>query len=506
LEINVIKSNLTEIECDGIIIGLFSDMEKLPDAVKDFDKDIKGKIEYYFQEKEITGKYKELTIIHTLNEIKAKRVIITGIGSTKNFETNQIREAFSSAVKKLRNINCKKIAIVPPEIGFIDNELLSEAISEGILIGLYRFTKYITENKDQPEIEHMIFAIPPSYNLSVDTMKKGISYAELICKNVNIVKDICNEPSNHMTPEIFADQAVKIFQGSNIKCTILDEKKIKEENMNLLMAVGQASKTPPRLVVLEYIKDKSLPTVGPVGKGITFDTGGIMLKQTKNTLFEMKRDLTGGSIALGAIKTLYEMDFPVNVVSVIPLAENAIGNNAYKPGDIFTSMSGKTMEIFDTDCEGRLILADAFTYIQKYHNPKILIDLGTLLNLTNVIGDDKIPFFANSTSLIPQLEKAAEKSGEEVWYFPTSHKYKERIMSRFADRKNRSYKNPQFLTLGLFLEDFINKGVDWVHLDLAGVDTKYGDSSYVTRGSTAMGLRLLIRFLYEIKDNYLPGK
>ena len=326
---------------------------------------------------------------------------------------------------------------------------------------------------------------------------------KIVGTTINITKDICNEPSNYMTPEIFADYAKDIFKDRKTKCTVLDEKEIKEHNMNLILAVGQASENPPRLVVMENIKNKDYPTVGIVGKGITFDTGGVTLKQSKSTLFEMKRDLTGGAVALGLSKILEELDFPVNYVAVIPLAENAIGNKAYKPGDIFYSMSGKTMEIFDTDCEGRLIMVDAFTYLQKFYSPKIVVDVATLMNTSSILGEERVPFFTNNQKLAPYLENAADLAGEYVWQFPLEHKYKARVLSRFADRKNRSYKKPQMLSIALFLEDFIDEGVDWMHIDLATVDTKYGESSYLSRGSTGFSVRLVTRFLFNLLKDYL---
>ncbi|MEQ8226017.1 MAG: leucyl aminopeptidase family protein [Candidatus Eremiobacterota bacterium] len=502
MEINVKEGKLSEISCDALIIGLHSELTDLPDEIINLDKELKGKIKYIFDEKEITGKSGEITVIHTFQDIKPKRVVIAGMGKAEDMNTNQLRETFSMAVKKLKGTGCKNLAIVPPYVEKFDTEEISSSIVEGILLGLYNFTKYLTLEKEEKKIEHITFAIPPGYKIPAVMITPGIKYGTTVSRNVNIVKDICNEPSNYMTPDVFGEQAKKLFDGTSVKCTVLNEKEIAENNMNLLLAVGQGSVTPPRLVVLEYIKDKNAPVIGLVGKGITFDTGGITLKQSKSTLFEMKRDLTGGAVVMGIMKTLEEFNCPLNCVAVIPLAENAIGNMSCKPGDIFYSMSGKTVEIFDTDCEGRLILADAFTYIQKYYSPKLIIDLATLLNLGSVMGLNRVPFFTNSEEIIPKLQEASRITGEEVWQMPLDRKFRERIMSHFADRKNRSYKDPQTISIALFLEDFIDDGVEWLHLDLAAVDTKYGDRSYVSRGSTAFGVRLVTRLLFDLLEKY----
>jgi leucyl aminopeptidase len=501
MDINVKEGKLSEISCDALIIGLHSELNDLTAEILNLDKELKGKIKYIFDEKEITGKSGEITVIHTFQDIKPKRVVIAGMGKSEDMNTNQLRETFSMAVKKLKGTGCKNLAILPPVVEKLEIEEISSSIVEGILLGLYNFTKYLTE-KEEKKIEHITFAIPPGYKIAAKMINPGIKYGTIVSKNVNIAKDICNEPSNYMTPDVFARHAEKIFEGTSVKCTVLNEKEIASENMNLLLAVGQGSPTPPRLVVLEYIKNKNAPVIGLVGKGITFDTGGVTLKQSKSTLFEMKRDLTGGAVVMGIMKTLEEFNCPLNCVAVIPLAENAIGNMSCKPGDIFYSMSGKSVEIFDTDCEGRLILADAFTYIQKYYSPKLIIDLATLLNLGSVLGLERVPFFTNSEELVPKLQEASRITGEEVWQMPLDKKYRERILSHFADRKNRSYKDPQTISIALFLEDFIDKGVEWLHIDLAAVDTKYGDRSYVSRGSTGFGARLVTRLLFNLMEKY----
>ncbi len=503
MEINIKEIKPEELTCDGLISGVFSGLQLTPE-LEEVDKKIKGKIRLLLEEKEITGKGGEITLIHTFNEILPKRLLIVGLGKEEELTTNQLRDSFARAVKRLKSINCNNIGIIPPITENLLCKDIISSITEGLILGLYQFTKYITEkggHKSEKKIENITFVLTEKH--SREETEKGLNYGKTVSKNVNIVKDICNEPSNYMTPEIFASRAAELFKDTSIKCRVLDEKEIKEQNMNLLLAVGQGSANPPRLVVLEYIKDKNLPTVGIVGKGITFDTGGVTLKQSKSTLFEMKRDLTGGAVTMGIMKTLEELNFPVNCTGVIPLAENAIGNNAYKPGDIFYSMSGKTMEIFDTDCEGRLVLVDGFTYIQKYYSPKIIVDLATLMNTSSVIGQERVPFFTNNKKIVPYLEEASQISGEYVWQFPLEKKLKERILSRFADRKNRSYKEPQLLSIPVFLEDFINEGVDWIHIDLATVDTKYGETSYMSRGSTGFSARLVTRFLFNLLKDYL---
>lgn len=504
MDIKIKKTKPSGFACDGLIIGLGTDLKEFPPELNELDEKIRKKIKYLIDEKEITGKGSELTLLHTFNEIKARRILVAGLGNIKEINTNQLRDSFAKAAKKLREINSKEIAIIPPVIENLKTEDTISSITEGLLLGLYRFTKYMTEKGGQiskKDIEKVTFILNSSHNKK--DVEKGLHYGQIVSKNVNIAKNICNEPTNHMSPEIFGNIASELFKNSSVKCTVLDEKEIKEQNMNLLMAVGQGSVKPPRLVVLEYMKNKEGPTIGLVGKGITFDTGGVTLKQSRATLFEMKRDLTGGAVILALMKIMEELNFPINCAGVIPLAENAIGNTSYKPSEIYCSMSGKTMEIFDTDCEGRLVLADALTYIQKYFSPGLIIDTATLMNTASIFGEDRVPFFTNCQKIIPELFEASELSGEYLWQLPLDKKFKERILSRFADRKNRSYKNPQILAIPLLLEDFIDDGVDWIHIDLATVDTKYGETSYISRGSTGFSIRLVTRFLFNLLNNYL---
>jgi len=414
-------------------------------------------------------------------------------------DLNEIRKVFSKGIRKAMQLPVKKLCIyLPPKVS---TQFISAAL-EGILLPFYSFTKYKSkETLHTPEIKLL------TTSTDIETVKGAFNFTQVVVDNVNLAKDICNEASSKISPYIFTQIAKEQFKNLPVKIKILEAEEIRKERLELLWSVGRGSKLEPRLLILEY-EGADSPSLGLVGKGITYDSGGMSIKTSYNTLFEMKRDLTGAATMLAVTKALAEWEAPVKVVTILPLAENMVGSTAYKPGDILKSFSGKTVEVMDTDCEGRLILADALSYLQAYYDPEIIIDIATLTGgIQRALGDKIAGIFSNEEELVREFVLAGKKSGEYVWPLPLFDDYRERIFSHFADLKNVSFKKdaPGSIVAALFLQEFINPSRKWVHLDIANVDSHYGEKYFHTRGATAFGVRLLCWFLWNSlwKENHL---
>jgi leucyl aminopeptidase len=299
-----------------------------------------------------------------------------------------------------------------------------------------------------------------------------------------------------LTPTRFADISSELAADCGLTCKIIGPEQMKELGMELILAVSKGSVEEPRLIMLEYCGDpKNKKTIGLLGKGITFDAGGINLKQG-NTMFNMKRDMTGGAIVIGIMKVLASLKPKLNCVAVVPASENMPQGNACKPGDIYRSLSGKWVEIINTDAEGRLVMADAMTYMQQQYHISTLIDVATLtVTARQSIGTSLISVFSNNDTLFEEMKWSGLLAGEELWRFPLYQKYKKGIRSYFSDLKNSTFTPPSSIKAALFLEDFLEKGVEWMHMDIATVDHSNKDLGVNSRGATVTGMRSLTNYL-----------
>jgi leucyl aminopeptidase len=319
---------------------------------------------------------------------------------------------------------------------------------------------------------------------------------EIVTKAVFFARDMVSAPGNEMTPTAMAGEARKIAARKNVKLRVLDERKLKKIGMNALLGVAKGSAEPARFIILEYSgAAKADRPVALVGKGLTFDSGGISIKPAEK-MEEMKSDMAGGAAVMGAIMAAADLKLPVNIVGLIPATENLPGGRAYKPGDILKSLSGKTIEIISTDAEGRLILADALTYAERF-KPVAIIDLATLTGACVIaLGDLAIGMLGTDKELKNKLRDAAEKTGERVWELPLWEDYHELIKSDVADFKNTGGRPGGAITAAAFLSKFIGKS-PWVHLDIAGPAWLTKDRSYIPKGATGIGVRLLVQFLKD---------
>ena len=369
---------------------------------------------------------------------------------------------------------------------------IAQAAVEGSLLGLYQYTPYKTvDREDLKDMEKLnIIADGKDFSLIESEIKK----ARIIADAVYFTRDLISAPANEMTPSIMAQKAREIAGRKNVSCKVLDKKKMKEMGMNALLGVASGSCEEPKFIILEYAGGrKNAAPVVLVGKGLTFDSGGISIKPA-DKMDEMKTDMSGGAAVMGAIMAAADLGLPLNIISLIPATENLPGGSALKPGDILKSYSGKTIEVLNTDAEGRLILADALAYASEY-KPEAVIDLATLTGACVIaLGDDVTGMMGTDDKLKKEINKAARDTGELVWELPLWESYFELIKSDIADYKNSGGRAAGTITAAAFLSKFAGD-YPWVHLDIAGPAWAGKDKAYIPKGASGIGVRLLVEFL-----------
>ncbi len=391
------------------------------------------------------------------------------------------------AYKFLKNSREVKIKI----IGF--NEKAVCDFSFGLEMASYRFDKYFTKKKDDfyPKLERVVFT-------GIKDFSDYKDFASL-ANCVRYARDLTNEPANQLTPEILASDIRRLeYLGLDIE--VLDEQSMKEKGFNLAYAVGQGSANRPRIVVIKWNgnKNSSEYKVGLVGKGVTFDSGGISLKPANN-MWDMKQDMAGAAAMVATMKSLALGHCEKNVVAVVGLVENMPSGSAYRPGDIVTSMSGQTVEVQNTDAEGRLVLADCLTYIQKEFKPEYVIDMATLTGaIVIALGNTFAGLFSNNEKMIKTLKAAGDECGERLWHMPMDKEYDKLMDSNIADMKNIGGRNAGSATAACFLNRFVEKNTKWAHIDIAGMDLTDGSKAMYPKGASGFGVLLLNKFMEKI--------
>ncbi len=378
----------------------------------------------------------------------------------------------------------------------IDELEAFSAFVEGLILSQYRYDKYKKREADDPEIKDIILALPKSEDLS--KYNEALYSTIILCQSVMNARDYANAPGSELTPVTFSEQIKSLSKKCGIKTTILKKKEIETKKMGGLLAVSQGSNVPPRFVIMEYNIDKiEYDTIVLVGKGITFDSGGISLKPSQN-MAEMKMDMSGAAAVAGAMEAVSKLKLPLRIIGLLPLTENMPGGSAQKPGDIVTISNGKTVEVDNTDAEGRLILADALHYATKY-KPKLIIDLATLTGACVVaLGHLAAGVMGTDKENIERLKKSGDRSYERVWELPLYDEYDELIKSDVADVKNVGGRWGGAITAGMFLKKFVDDS-PWIHIDIAGPAIMEKETEIEQKGGSGFGVRLLVDFLKHWK-------
>jgi len=431
-------------------------------------------------------KKKKIDIIK--NRFLAQRVIEVFL---EDYGLENIRKLGAKAANLAKEFKVDELSIVFPNVN--DYYEASKCLVEGVILSSYDFDKFKTK-KENHKLKHVTILSKKNLN----EIKKGIRFGETVSKYVCLARDFVNDPANHATPDAFADRIAEISKKNKLKIKIYNEKQIKKMGMGCFLGVAQGTRKEPKLVVIEYKGTKKKDFYALVGKGITFDSGGISLKPSQG-MHEMKGDMAGGAAVACAINAIAELRLPVNIIAVIPCVENMPGGNAMKPGDVLKSMSGKTVEVINTDAEGRLALADALYFVAR-KKPKAIIDIATLTGACVVaLGYHVAGLVGNDDKLTDLIFKAGEKTNEKVWKLPLYKEYSEAIKSDIADIKNIGYDNGAAgpLTAAAFLKEFVDE-IPWAHIDMAGTFWSKENKDYYKKGATGWGVRLFVELFNSL--------
>lgn len=446
--------------------------------------------------KEFKGDKGEEVIFYTPPEVKADRVIFMGLGKLKELNAESLRTVAGKAVKKCINMDLLEVLIASPSAKKIKMEmpLPLEAIIEGACLGNHLFDKYKDEKKHS-SLKKISFLVKRDVAESSGKLLKSIT---TICEGTIFARDLINTPSNDKKPEQFTKIIADTAKKENLKVKIFDEKELKRKKFGAMLAVAAGSESKPRMIVLEYNPKGAKKTVALVGKGVTFDSGGINLKPT-GSLEEMKSDMSGAAAVAATLIALAKLKPKTKVIGIIPVVENMPSGNASRPGDIVKSYSGKTVEILNTDAEGRLILIDAISYVVKKYKPETLIDIATLTGACVVALGEKIAgVFSSDDELAQSIISSGEKTYERCWHMPLPDDYKEDLKSDFADLKNIAGSRwGGSITAALFLSEFVGD-TRWAHIDIAGPSYMKKGNAYCGVGGTGFGVRLFCDLLEKL--------
>ena len=506
MKIDVEIGDIARWEDEVVVVNLFEGVGHPGGATGAVDTAIGHQISAMIATGDITGRFKEVAVFPSFDRIPGNRVMVVGLGKREEFTLDRVREVSATAAIKIRDMGLRTFATVihGAGVGNLDLGDATEAVVEGALLGLYRYTEHKTDN-DHKKIESV--TLVNLDKVAVGAMRDAVHRASVNATMTNFARDLVNAPSNEKTPRMFADRVRDAAKAAGAKLTVLDEKQLAAMGFGCLLGVAKGSVEPPRFLVLSHDGGgKSKPIVF-VGKGITFDSGGIALKPLEATgtdpMWVMRYDMGGAAAALGAVLAAARLTLRVNAVALAPLTENMPSGSAQKPGDIVRSFGGKTVEVLNPDAEGRLVLADALGYA-KTLKPQAVVDLATLTGAVKVaLGKHAAGMFSNDDALAHRLERAAEATSERVWRLPLWDEYNEQIQSDFADIKNTGGRSAGSITAAKFLERFA-EGMTWAHLDIAG--TAWVESApdspkkaYLPTGASGYGVRLLVRLLQDWK-------
>jgi leucyl aminopeptidase len=483
-----------QVDVHALAVAVFKDEKVSDEFLRKLDDLTGGMVKSAIEGEEFSGKEGETAYFYLMgnNTVKAKRLLLVGVGPASEYKTAHVSQMAGTAVRSLRAKNAKTIVIVPRANGSAE-EIAATAV-EGSLIGSFEPDKYRTVDRDQKSIDKVVIAIEGA---KAEALKSGIENGRIIGESVNFARDLANEPGASMTPTDMASRAQDVAKEFGLTVDILDEARMEKEGMGSLLSVARGSDQPATLIILKYtpekFKDDKKELLAFVGKGVTFDSGGISLKPGENMEL-MKYDMTGGATVIGVMRAIAQLKPSIPVLGVAPCTENLPSGKATKPGDVVRAMTGKTIEVINTDAEGRLILADAIAYAKKLGATKV-IDMATLTGAVSIaLGDVNAAVLGTDQELIDEIIASGHEVGEKFWQLPLDKEYSKQIKSDIADIKNVGGRKAGTITAAAFLKEFAD-GLSWAHLDIAG--TAWGDDAkpYRSKGPTGIAVRTLLKFV-----------
>ncbi|MBI5376988.1 MAG: leucyl aminopeptidase [Candidatus Schekmanbacteria bacterium] len=496
------KNNWKGVKKNYLVAFVF-DSPKIKDSVL-------AEIERFFSQsisntkilKDFTGEVGKTISVNFTGSKSIDGITLIGLGDINKFNIDLLRRVSGITYRELneKKIKIAAILIISEHFKSVSEYEIGESIAEGLILSSFSYTLQ-TSSKPENSISEITLAITEAKNIK--NYQKGISDAVSVCEQVNMARELISSPANHMTPTIIANKAKFIASSiPRIKCKIITADEAKKKGMGSFLSVTKGSSEPAKIIILEYNPTamRKLKTVALVGKGVTFDSGGISLKPAKD-MHKMKYDMAGGAAVIGTIAAVARLKLPVRVVGIIPATENLPDGKATKPGDIVKSLSGKTIEIQNTDAEGRLILADCLTYALRF-KPSAIIDIATLTGACVIaLGSHAMGMMSNNEKLKKLLNEAGNNTHERVWELPVWDDYFDDIKSDVADIKNIGDGSAGTIAGAMFLKQFVDE-VPWVHLDIAGTAWIEKKHDYLARGASGSGIRLFVKFLSLFaKDN-----
>ena len=490
-----ISRNFSEAGVEALAVVVFKDEKPSSGLLKDLDKLTGGQIAAVIKSDEFKGDVGETSLLRLSpkGKVKASRLLLVGGGDRKEFKTPDIAVAAGTATRGLRKANAKSLAFSPRANG--DVVAAAQQSAQGAVTSQFELDKYKTKDKNEKAVTRFVLHIEDAKD---SDLKAGLKRGNAIGESMNFTRDLANEPPNILTPTEMAKRAQKMAREVGLKCEVLDEARMQKMGMGSLLSVSAGSEQPAKLIVLRYTPAKNTGKKGDllalVGKGITFDTGGISIKPAEG-MEAMKYDMSGGATVIGAMRAIAQLKPTVPVLGVVAAVENMPDGKATRPSDVVTAMNGKTVEILNTDAEGRLILADAVAYAEQQGATRI-VDMATLTGAVIIaLGSQNTGIMGNDQAFVDQIIALGKEVGENFWQLPVGKEYSKQIKSDIADIKNIGPRGKAGTIMGaVFIQEFIDKA-KWAHLDIAGTAWEDSVRPHQAKGPTAVAIRTLINLV-----------
>lgn len=495
MDIQALPVSILETDADTIVIYLCAGDGALDGMAAVLNSALDGLVQDLMDGGDFTAKAEQVAVLYPRGAIKARRVLLAGLGERDSFQVNGLRRASAAAARRARDLGAARMAVVPPVLDDLPSDAAAQAAVEGALMGLYSYRGQKTDDAPQASVQALVVLVDEGQLAAAQAAaRRGQAYAE----GAWLARDLVNLPPNICTPEYLAQRAGEMATAAGLKHEALGTQQMRALKMGAHLAVAQGSDAPPRFIIMEHnaARAKELDTVVLVGKGVTFDTGGYSLKSPDN-MVGMKADMGGGAAVIAAMQIIAALEVPLHVVGLVPAADNMISGHAYRPQEVVTASNGKTIEIISTDAEGRLLLADALVYARRY-DPAAVVDIATLTGACLVaLGKAAAGLFVTDDGLRDTLLAAAESTGERVWPLPLFPEYDKDIQSQTADIKNSGGRAGGAATAAAFLRHFVDYPA-WAHIDMAGMMLDAEDNPCIPeKGGTGYGARLLAQFVEQ---------
>jgi len=492
MRLTVTTRPLTEAEGDVLVVARYAGESRAEPEARQVDQALDGLLGRALEEERFEGRLGETTCIHTGGRLPAKRVLVVGMGRRAEAKAEAVRRAAAAALRRARDLSARRV-VTSLVGGRLAARVRAQALGEGALLGLYSFDRYKARKEEPRAVETLTVAVPGDRDQAA--VREGLRVAGLFAEATSFARDLINEPANSVTATALAEAAERIARAGGLKVRIYDRAACEKLEMGAFLGVNRGSQEPPRFIHLAYVpKGRARRRLALIGKGITFDSGGLDLKTAEGMAW-MKGDMSGAAAVLGVMKTIGRLAPPVEVHGLIAATDNMPSGSATKPGDILRAMNGKTIEVNNTDAEGRLTLADAIAYALREVKPDEMVDIATLTGACSIaLGSLCAGVMSNNPALQARVLRAADAAGERMWPLPLIDEYRDGLKSEVADIRNTGPRPGGAITAALFLREFAGD-TPWIHLDIAGAAFTDKDLPYAPKGGVGFGTRTLLAYV-----------